>query len=256
VRTIEETQRRLKAELTEAENYVRSILPPPGPTRMLNTAWVFQPSTELGGDSFGHHWIDDEHFAVYLLDVVGHGVAAALVSVTAINVLRSMSLPDVDFRDPGATLTALNTAFLMENQGDMYFTIWYGVWEPATRTLRFASAGHPPSLLLNRPLGSKAASIEPLRGAGLILGGMAGTGYRTHEKMIAGPARLYLLSDGVFEVDEDDGSMWGLEGLQEYLTSRPIDDSDAELTSLLKHVRGLNPSGNVSDDFSILRIEL
>jgi hypothetical protein len=50
--------------------------------------------------------------------------------------------------------------------------------------------------------------------------------------------------------------MWGLEGLQEYLTSRPIDDSDAELTSLLKHVRGLNPSGNVSDDFSILRIEL
>ncbi len=256
IRQIEETQSRLNAELTEAENYVRSILPAPGKTRDINTAWLFQPSTELGGDSFGHHWIDDDHLAVYLLDVVGHGVAAALVSVTATNVLRSMSLPEVDFRDPGATLTALNTAFLMEDQGDMYFTVWYGVWEPATRTLKFASAGHPPGILRNLPIGPTPGSVEPLRGAGLILGGMAGTQYRTFEKMIAGPARLYLISDGVFEIEQSDGSMWDQAGLQEFIATQPVDESDSDLVALLAHVRSLNGAGPLDDDFSVLRIDL
>lgn len=256
IRTIEETQRRLNAELAEAEKYVRSILPAPGPTRDLATAWLFQPSTELGGDSFGHHWIDDDHLAVYLLDVVGHGLAAALVSVTAINIVRSMSLPGVDFRDPGATLTALNAAFLMENQGDMYFTIWYGVWEASTRTLKFASAGHPPSLLRHRPLGSKPGSIEALRGAGVILGGMPGTKYRTFEKMIPGPARLYLISDGVFEITRPDGSMWDQAGLQEFLDAQPFEATEADLADLLQHARALNGPGPLDDDFSVLRLDL
>lgn len=256
IQQIEETQARLQAELSEAEKYVRSILPPPGLTGNVNTAWQFQPSTELGGDSFGHHWINEDHLAIYLLDVVGHGVAAALLSVAAINVLRSMSLPEVDFSDPGATLTALNSAFLMEDQGDMYFTIWYGVWESSTRTLRFASAGHPPSLLLNRPLGSTPGSIEPLRGAGLILGGMADTQYRTFEKMIAGPARIYLVSDGVFEVTRPDGSMWDITGLQEFLSSLPFDDSENDLTSLFEYVQSLNGTGPLDDDFSVLRFDL
>jgi sigma-B regulation protein RsbU (phosphoserine phosphatase) len=46
----------------------------------------------LGGDSFGYHWIDDDHFAVYLLDVSGHGWGAALLSVSVINVLGAALL--------------------------------------------------------------------------------------------------------------------------------------------------------------------
>ena len=122
------------------------------------------PSTELGGDSFGYHWIDADHFAIYLLDVCGHGVGAALLSVAAINVLKTGALPDVDFRDPGQLLTALNEAFLMERQNDMYFTVWYGVWRPATRTLRFATAGHPPALLATS--GPEAAEEPSRRSAG------------------------------------------------------------------------------------------
>ncbi|MEN9812676.1 MAG: hypothetical protein RL479_1362, partial [Verrucomicrobiota bacterium] len=114
VRTIEETQQRLQAELQEAENYVRSILPPPLTAGPVRSEWLLVPSTELGGDAFGHHWIDPDHLAIYLLDVCGHGVGAALLSVTAGNVLRHGSLPSVDFRDPGAVLTALNEVFLME----------------------------------------------------------------------------------------------------------------------------------------------
>ena len=43
----------------------------------MRTAWRFQPSTQLGGDAFGYHWLDEQRLAIYLLDVCGHGVTEA-----------------------------------------------------------------------------------------------------------------------------------------------------------------------------------
>lgn len=256
VRTIEETQARLKAELDEAERYVRSILPPPLADGPVRTDWRLIPSTELGGDSFGYHWIDGEHLALYLLDVCGHGVGAALLSVTAINVLRNAALPGVDFRDPGAMLTALNEAFLMEKQNDMYFTIWYGVWRPATRTLRFATAGHPPALLATaQPGGGARRKIDPLRGPGMILGGMSGVTYRTQEVRVAEPAKLYLVSDGTFEIKRPDGSMWTTAEFHAFFEQPPAAD-ESDLDALFAHVKALHGPGPLEDDFSIVRFEL
>ncbi len=251
VRTIEETQTRLKAELTEAENYVRSILPPPLSSGPVTTDWRLIPSTELGGDSFGYHWIDPHHFALYLLDVCGHGVGAALLSVTAINVLRNAALPAVDFRDPGAMLAALNAAFLMEKQNDMYFTIWYGVWHPSTRTLRYAAAGHPPALLVT-PQSGMTDRVELLKGAGMVLGGMEGVNYRTFERHLPAPARLYVVSDGTFEIKRPDGTMWDF---AEFQASFAV-EGESELDRLFARVKALHGPGPLADDFSIVRFSL
>jgi phosphoserine phosphatase RsbU/P len=253
VKTIEETQSRLKAELTEAENYIRSILPLPLSSGPVTTDWRLVPSTELGGDSFGYHWIDPNHFALYLLDVCGHGVGAALLSVTAINVLRNAALHAVDFRDPGAMLTALNEAFLMEKQNDMYFTIWYGVWQPATRTLRFAAAGHPPALLVT-PESGGPARVELLKGTGMILGAMAGVNYRAFERHLPGPARLYVVSDGAFEITRPDGTMWDFAEFQASFAA--AGEPDADLDRLLARVKALHGPGPLDDDFSIVRFSL
>jgi phosphoserine phosphatase RsbU/P len=253
VKTIEETQLRLKAELTEAENYVRSILPSPLSSGPVTTDWRLIPSTELGGDSFGYHWIDPDHFALYLLDVCGHGVGAALLSVTAINVLRNAALPGVDFREPGAMLTALNEAFLMEKQNDMYFTIWYGVWQPTTRTLRFATAGHPPALLVT-PESGGGARVELLKGAGLVLGGMAGVNYRTFERHLPARACLYVVSDGTFEITRPDGTMWDFADFQASFAS--AGEPEADLDRLFAQVKALHGPGPLDDDFSIVRFSL
>ena len=133
--------------------------------------WIYRPSSELAGDSFGYHWIDSEHFAVYLLDVCGHGVGACLLSVSAINVIRSGALPGVDFQDPGAVLTALNDAFPMERQNNLYFTLWYGVYHAPSRMLTFASGGHPPALLVEAgPTGTLLS--RRLTSNGMIIGVM------------------------------------------------------------------------------------
>ncbi|AHF90039.1 serine phosphatase [Opitutaceae bacterium TAV5] len=256
IKTIEDTQARLQAELAEAGNYVRSILPPPGLSRTIPVDWRLIPSTELGGDSFGYHWIDDDHFALYLLDVCGHGVGAALLSVAAINVLRNGALPDVDFRDPGALLTGLNEAFLMEKQNDMYFTLWYGVWQPSTRTLRYATAGHPPALLVTgSPDRSAPATVEPLKAAGMILGGMSGTTYKTFTRALPDPVRLYLVSDGTFEITRADGTLWPVADFHAFF-ARPVSDGESDLDRLHAHVKSLGRAGPLDDDFSIVRFTL
>ncbi len=103
-RALVASQQALAAELAEAAAYVQSLLPPPltgGPVRD-GPGVSFLPA-QLGGDAFGYHWLDDDRWRLYLLDVCGHGVKAALLSISAMNVLRSQALPHTDSR-PGANL--------------------------------------------------------------------------------------------------------------------------------------------------------
>lgn len=240
---LQRTQRRLSEELTEAANYIFSILPEPR-RDAPRTEWLLVPSNELGGDSFGYHEIDDDHMAFYLLDVCGHGVGAALLSVTAINVLRSAALPNTDFRDPGAVLSALNDAFPMERQHNMYFTMWYGVFQRSTGALRYASAGHPASVLRRAD-----GSVHTLATPGIAIGMMPAMSYRAAQCEIAAGDRLHLVSDGTFEVETSPGEMLEFQSFVERLSRS---ESPAEV---LSWIRTINGPGPLPDDFSLLTID-
>ncbi|MEY4095943.1 MAG: hypothetical protein RLZZ53_3142, partial [Acidobacteriota bacterium] len=131
------SQKEVAAQLDEALAYVTSLLP--NETRApVKANYQFLPSSTLGGDILGFHAIDDDHFAIYLLDVCGHGVGSALLSVSAINNLRTQAVPGADFLDPASVLSALNRTFPMEANNNMYFTMWYGVAEASGRRLEHA----------------------------------------------------------------------------------------------------------------------
>src|ERR1700691_638650 len=159
---------RLRQELRDAERYVLAILPAPV-AEPIAVEWLFLPSTELGGDSFGYHWIDGDHFALYLLDVCGHGVGSALLSITVANTLRSGALQNTDFRRPEAVLASLNQAFQMDRHNNLYFTIWYGVYHRPTGMLRYASGGHPSPILVTGAR-EQRGKAEPLRAVGFPVG--------------------------------------------------------------------------------------
>lgn len=246
LRTIEETQKRLAAELDEAARYVRSILPEPT-TTPLEIEWDFVPSTELGGDSFGYHAIDDDHFAIYLLDVCGHGVGASLLAVAAISALRSGTLPDVDFRDPAQVLSALNDAFPMERHNQMYFTIWYGVFKFSERRLSHASGGHPPALL-----GTADGAIHEIRSPGMLIGAMPGMPYSSDSLIIEPGSRLVVFSDGAYELTCPDGTMlpWDT-----FVAEVRKDIFDDKLPATLgKWAQEMHGSPLLEDDLSIFAV--
>jgi serine phosphatase RsbU (regulator of sigma subunit) len=243
------SQQHLANEVGKAADYVMSLLPAPISRGDITTIWHYAPSATLGGDSFGYHWIDKNHFAFYLLDVCGHGVGSALLSVSALNVLRSESLPNVDFCDPVAVLGGMNASFQMEKQNGLYFTLWYGVYNRQTRRLRHASAGHPPALLVGDSL-----PVTPLNSTNFFIGAFPKVDYEAAQIDIPPNSRLYLFSDGVYEVDRPDGTMWSFEQLQDFL-SRQLAESGGEIDALYKILQEMHSSDVLDDDFSLLRVD-
>ena len=241
------SQQQLASEVARAAQYVKSLLPQPVGEGPIRTDWRFIPSTQLGGDSFGYNWIDPDHFALYLLDVCGHGVGSALLSVSALNVLRAQSLPNIDFRDPAAVLAAMNEAFQMQLHDNLYFTLWYGVFDRVERVLTFSSGGHPPALLMN------AGGIQQLSTQNFIIGGFPGKPYVSDQVKIDGPSRLYLFSDGVYEVEGPDENMWSLEELEEFLAN-PRDTGVADMDSLYAFLQQKRCAPELEDDFSIMKV--
>jgi len=243
--TLEAAQKRLAGELDEAARYVRSILPEPM-EKPYGIDWCFEPSTELGGDAFGYHWIDGDHLAVYLLDVCGHGVGAALLSAAAINMIRAGALT-ADLRDPGAVLSELNSVFPMDRNNGMYFTAWYGVYHAPTRTLRHSSGGHPPALLLPREGG-----VEEVREPGMIVGLMPGTVYKTGSIVVEPGARLLVFSDGVYEATRPDHSLLDFEEFKQFIASNG--SAPYAFERLKQWIRSIEGPGPFADDFTMLRI--
>src|SRR5580658_1606634 len=144
-------------EWREASKYVASILPKPINEGPVRANWFYQPSTRIGGDAFGYQMLDRRHFSLFLLDVSGHGTGAAMHAMTVAQVLRERVLPHVDFLDPAAVISGLNARFQMARNNELFFTIWYGVYDIVGRVLTYAAGGHHAAYLL--PAASAAPGI-------------------------------------------------------------------------------------------------
>jgi len=247
---LQSSRQMLANDLATAAHYVRSLLPPPQRIGPIAADWRFIPSAELGGDAFGYHAVGDDHVAVYLLDVCGHGVGAALLSVSALNAIRSESLPQTDFRDPGAVLAALNRAFPMERQNDMFFTIWYGVYQVSSRTLRWAGGGHPAAVLLAPGAAGPPVMLES---EGPLIGAVEGLDFTAGAVAVPPGSELFIFSDGAFEICSPDGAMWPFSDFIATLKNPPREGS-RRLDSVLDRIRSISARDDFQDDFSMVEL--
>ncbi|MGV0026050.1 SpoIIE family protein phosphatase [Phormidesmis priestleyi] len=242
----------LDAQFAEAAEYVRSLLPEP----MIGEVTIearFLPSKQLGGDCFDYYWLDPDFLMIYLLDVSGHGLGAALPSVSVQNLLRSQSLPGANFYRPDIVLQALNEAFQMDNQNDQYFTIWYGIYNRPKRQLFYASAGHPPAILLSKVDGL-APQVKQLKTRGNPIGMFPNAKYVSDRCVVDESSTLYVFSDGIYEVNQPDGSMWGLDGFIKLLADSNT-STNSNLDYLLQKARVMNNSEYFEDDCSLLQVK-
>lgn len=224
---IRQKQEALERELQSAARYVETLLPASGPVvpgvQMVRT---YRPSLALGGDLFNIVPWSDDFVGLYLLDASGHGVSPALRSSSFATFLRRDSLlRHVGSNDPGAILTEANKQFPLTDNGH-YFTIVFASLDLRCHILSYAAAGHS-GALLHRRSGEACWMVQP----NLPLGFDSSTTYVTATLPIAPGDRLYLLSDGLYEVPAASGELWGqgrLETTIRALGRQPLETVIAE----------------------------
>ncbi|MFO0843942.1 MAG: SpoIIE family protein phosphatase [Gemmataceae bacterium] len=248
-----EANRRMKADLQAAARIQEALLPPPDtevPGARL--AWAFRPCEHLAGDTLNAFPLGRDHLALYVLDVTGHGVPAALLSVhLSLTLSPARDLSALVRRgepvSPAEVVGSLNSRFAWATT-ERYFTLFYGVLDLRAGRLRYACAGHPGPAHLN---GETGCRFLPPSGPPV---GVIEHSYQQHALVLAPGDRLYLYSDGLPEAADAAGELYGkdrLAALVGRFRAGPLGDSLAALVADVEAWSG----GQPRDDLSALAVE-
>jgi serine phosphatase RsbU (regulator of sigma subunit) len=239
----------LERDLQSASRYVQLLLPQPVREGPVRADWHFLPCARIGGDAFGYGPIDEEWWGGFILDVTGHGASAALHAVTVLDVLRRRALPGVELRDPAAVVASLNEMFQADSDEVPLFSMWAFTYHLPTRRLKYCSAGHHPGILVSPPEREPVALTTP----NALVGMIPGRAFAANECLLPAASRLYLFSDGVFEISTADGKQLTLEDFVSLLRQMQASDG-AEPQEIYRRVRALAKPGPLADDFSIVAL--
>jgi len=213
----------IQSELRAASTLQLSLLPTASDIHpRFAIDWLLLPCSYLAGDNLNYFMLQDRYLIFYQLDVAGHGVASALLSVTLNQLLSPQpGSPMVRF-DPQLELkrivppvdvvSELNRRFLP--QGDGYFTMIYAVLDTETGEIRFCQAGHPAPIQF-----SSIGEAYPVGGTGFPVGLWPDMSYDETVTTLAPGERLLLYSDGVLACLNSDGTPYPVERLQSVVSS-------------------------------------
>ncbi len=254
---------RMSRDLKAAAKIQETFLPrsvPRGPG--ADFAWVYRPCEELAGDGLNIIPIGEGMVALYILDVSGHGVASALLSVTLGRLLSPPTEPSsiltrdggargrLDITPPAEVAAELNRLFPFDTATEQFATMVYGILDLTNGEFRYVSAGHPGPVHL--PSGADPVILES---AGSPIG-LADNAYEERSIRLGAGDRLYLYSDGVPEAMDPAGSQFGDSRLLESIARVRSETLQEGIAALLSGIARWLGSERPRDDISILAVEV
>ena len=239
----------IERDLQSASAYVQMLLPKQLHEGPIGAQWLFLPCAQLGGNAFGYRFIDETCFAGYMLDVAGQGTGAAMHSVAVMNLLRQANPTGGGFdpTDPAGVLTALDEMVRPEDNNGLFFSIWYFVFDLASRELRYASAGSHPAILVAPERGQTRA----LAAEGPAIGLEFGYEFATHSLQVPAGCMLYLMSNSAVESVQRHCYRTDPECLAR-LIGAPTQPGIPEPLRLYHAVRAVTGSDAMDQDFSVV----
>lgn len=271
-RSLEQAHEKLETDLSAAAEIQHSQLPPASPCfDGMQASWLYLPCEKLAGDFLNVFELVEGELGFYLMDVTGHGVPAALLSVAVSRTLLP-SLDETCFvttaqrpANPGGGVSLkvtppvevverLNRRFTSSRSVDRLFTILYGTLDGSTGTFRYTSAGHPGPIHL--PADGPAVSLP---GAGFPIGLVHPDEptyeYQEHVVELQPGDRVYLFSDGLVDALNFDNQPFGEERLLALLDASRDQSLDECTVSVQRGLSDWCGQVRLDDDISVLGLE-
>jgi sigma-B regulation protein RsbU (phosphoserine phosphatase) len=260
---LSEALQQIEQDLEMAARVQQSILP----SHQLRyrdyfSDWLFLPSAWVSGDIFNVFPLDN-HLGFYCVDVSGHGVGAAMMSLAVARqflhgraVERFLFSADDEVASPAEVVRILNGRFCSDEADIVsYFTMIYGVIDLDTGVGRLCQAGHPTPFIV-----TTTGEIRPVGTGGAPVGLMPDLHWTDTRFALAPGERLCLFSDGITECENPHGEQFGQDRLQRWLKESADLTLDALLPRFGEHLIGWRGADEaeqttMADDVSLLVIE-
>jgi serine phosphatase RsbU (regulator of sigma subunit) len=240
-------QERLRREL-ELGRQIQHDMLPHGPLRLGLTEikGVSVPAREVGGDFFNYFALTDGNLALLVGDVSGKGVGAALLMA---NIQASLRTRLALGQDLAALAREIDLDIEGNTPGPVYATLFVGMFNPATRELRYVNAGHNQQYVLRSD-----GRLEEMSSSGLPVGLLAGHGYAEARVELHAGDLLFFYTDGCVEAENEQGEMFGAERLEKLLReSAGSEDLLARVETAVKAFRG---SAEPFDDATMMVVKV
>ncbi len=263
-KALEIANQRMKKDLEAAAKIQESLLPKSKPKfSNVDIYWYFKPCDELAGDFLNFFKLDKNHLAFYVLDVSGHGVSAALLSVTLSRLLSAnpeesnllvrklKNSDEIEIVPPSEVANQLNRRFPIDLETGQYFTLLYGVLDVDEKHARVVSAGHPG--MVYQPNEERARIIEL---PGLPIGIHEEIKYEENVFSMNPGERLFLYSDGLIEATNPRGEQFGKARLVETLTKKRTLPIRETVNSVINDLTNWREGEPFDDDVTLLGIEV
>ena len=215
----------------------------------------YQPAEQVGGDFFCVLPLSDTEAGVFICDVLGHGLRAALVTAIVRGLLEELT-PMA--RDPGRLLSEINAsliAIFRQTETPMLVSAFYLVVNTIDGKMCYSNAGHPQPFHLHR--GSGIAEPLQFQGPqGPVLGIFPATTYQNSYGTAAANDLVVLFTDGLFEVETAEDDYYGAERLLAAVRKRMHLAARQLFGEVVAEIQGSCISGQFTDDMCLLGVEL
>lgn len=259
-RELTEKQRRLDEDLRAAGGIQQSLLPQKYPNiKHLDIAWKFIPSYLIGGDIFNFIQLDENNVGFYMIDVSGHGVPSALVTVSVSQALqplngnvtkRSTDTPiGYEISSPKKVLEMLDAEYPI-NRFEKYFTMIYAIIDVLKGNIIYSNAAHPPPILLSRD-----GNHELLDKGGTIIGMDGILPFEEEKKNLHKGDKIFFYTDGVTEFQNHKDEFYGDDRLIAVLKENKDKNIRDIIDSVISSIKDFGGNTAFQDDISLVGIE-
>ena len=236
----------LQNELDVARGMQQSILPTRFPKDPSYAVYgKMQPARNVGGDFFDVMYLNDGRVGLAVADVSDKGVPAALFMMSSRTLLKGAA---IGVGLPGEVLREVNDLLIEDNEGGMFVTLLYAVYDPSSRELTYANGGHNSPLVVH-PDGTSA--LFPLTD-GIALGIAPDLSYKQNAVTLSPGDSVIFYTDGVTEAMNSEEEEFGLDPLSEFFRTNPPENPEETTAAVFDAVNAFAGEMAQSDDITCL----